>query len=140
MKCFATACAVLLMTAAVAAAGEQAVSEGTLADMGLGGMARMSDDQGLAVRGKGASVWGGSTASWAIPSQQNGPFTPFGPSQNGAHSENYYQASGPSTAAGGSLSFAGQVGVQYAADPTGFTLGVSAHLGIAGGAAFAFSM
>ena len=59
------ALALLASTAMVASAAEPAVSNNALSSMGLGGMQQMSDDEGLAVRGKGTSagVWGGSTAA-----------------------------------------------------------------------------
>ena len=53
MKTFAIAFAVLMWFAATASAGDLAVSESTLDSMGLAGMQQMSDEDGLAVRGKG---------------------------------------------------------------------------------------
>ena len=112
MRSFAIACAVLMLFAATASAGELAVSKSTLGSMGLSSMQLMSDNDGLAVRGKGtfAGVWGGSQAN-------------FG----GQHSANYYEAGaqwlGKGSAAGGnSLSFAGEIQILFAADPTGFAL------------------
>ncbi len=68
------ALALLASTAMVASAAEPAsVSNNTLSSMGLGGMQQMSDDEGLAVRGKGTSagVWGGSTAVWGAQVSNN---------------------------------------------------------------------
>ena len=131
MKSFAIACAVLMLFAATASAGDLAVSKSTLGSMGLASMQQLSDNDGLAVRGKGvfAGVWGGSQANWA----------------GGQHSSNNYEAGaswlGPvgATAGGSSLSFAGQVAILFAADPTGFALQVHAAGGISGGSASAFA-
>jgi len=61
MKTFAIALTVVL-SAATAMAGDLAVSPATLDSMGLGTMRPMSDDDGLAVRGKGPleDLFGGS--------------------------------------------------------------------------------
>ncbi|MEX0678868.1 MAG: hypothetical protein WD063_17460 [Pirellulales bacterium] len=132
MRNFAIACVVLMLFAATASAGDQAVSKSTLSSMGLTSMQQMSDTDGMAVRGKGvsAAVWGGSQANWST--------------FNGAqHSANNYEAGaswlGPvgAGAQGQSLSFAGQIEVLYAQDPTGFALQVHAAGGIAGGGASA---
>ena len=65
-NCFAAAVLFAGMIAS-ASAGERAasVSKSTLGSMGLGGMHQMSDNDGLAVRGKGtsASVWGSGIAT-----------------------------------------------------------------------------
>lgn len=130
MKNVAIACAVLMLFAASASAGDLAVSKSALSSMGLGGMQEMSDAEGTAVRGKGvfASVWGGSQAS-------------FG----GQLSQNFYDAGaswkGPigAQAVGGSVSIASEFVVDFWADPTGFQLGVQAAGGIAGGASFAWA-
>jgi hypothetical protein len=53
MKTIAIALAVLMLSAATASAGDLAVSESTLEGMGLAGMQQLSDEDGLAVRGKG---------------------------------------------------------------------------------------
>jgi len=42
----------------------------------------------------------------------------------------------PSTAVGGSLSFAGAIDVQFAQDPTGSQLAITAAAGVSGGIAF----
>jgi hypothetical protein len=128
MKSFAIACSVLMLFAATTSAADLAVSKSTLGSMGLASMAQMSDSDGLAVRGKGvsASVWGGSQAQF-----------------DGQFSQNFYEAAaqwqGPvgAHAQGGSLSFAADFQVEFLADPTGFSLGVAAIGGIAGGGAFA---
>jgi hypothetical protein len=147
MKSFVMACAVSLLVAAPSVASELAVSKSTLGNMGLSSMERMSDDAGMAVRGKGtsAAVWGNSYASWALPAQTSGNFSLFGPPPKIAESTNSYQASASwqgkdSSAVGGSLSFAAQFAVEYSADPTGFTLGVAIAGGISGGGAFAAAM
>ncbi|MEX0677272.1 MAG: hypothetical protein WD063_09365 [Pirellulales bacterium] len=135
MKNFAIACAVLMLFAATASAGDLAVSKSTLGSMGLSSMQLMSDTDGMAVRGMGvtAAVWGGSQANWF--------------SANGSqHATNNYEAGaswlGPvgASAQGQSLSFAGQIEILYAADPTGFALQVYAAGGIAGGGASASAM
>ena len=88
---------------ATVSAGEiaGAVPSTTLNSMGFAGVEIMSDEAGLAVRGKGtyAAVWGSSSAVYR---GRNG----------GARANNNYEAgsrnrSGPSSAIGGSLSFAG---------------------------------
>ena len=128
MKSFAFACAALTLFAATASAGELAVSDSTLGNMGLGSMQPMSDTDGLAVRGKGvsAAVWGGSQAQFGYSS-----------------STNNYEAGaswvGPvgANANGNSLSFAADIQVLFAADPTGFALQVAVNGAIAGGSASA---
>lgn len=124
MKTFAIACAALMLLAATASAGDLAVSKSTLASMGLGGMQQISDTEGQAVRGKAvfAAVWGGSIATFP-----------------GQFSTNNYAAGaswlGPvgASASGNSFSFAGQVGINFMVDPTGFSLGVQVLGGISGG-------
>lgn len=54
MKSFAIASVVVLLSAASALAGDRAVSKSTLEGMGLGSMQQLSDQDGMAVRGKGA--------------------------------------------------------------------------------------
>ncbi len=127
MKHVAIACAAVMLFAATATAAEP-VAKSTLSSMGLGGMQQMSDNDGLAVRGKGtfAHVWGGSQANW----------------YGGQSSTNNYNAGAQwlgksSTAVGGSLSFAGKLQVSGAADPTGFAIQGQLGVGFAGGAAFA---
>jgi hypothetical protein len=130
MRSFAIACAGLMLFAATAAGGELAVSKVALDSMGLSGMRSMSDNEGMAVRGKGhfSNVWGGSSATW-------GP----------QHSENFYAAGGGGSAGGNSLSFAAKIELYFAADSGpgpgmgGFILEVHAAAGIAGGAANALA-
>jgi len=131
MKSFAIACAALMLLAATASAGDLAVSKSTLGSMGLGGMQTMSDDDGMTVRGKGtfAAVWGGSVANW--PGQQ---------SSNNNYAAGAKWIGAPASAVGGSLSFAGQIGVMFHLDPSGFELGVQAGFGVSGGGAFAAAM
>jgi hypothetical protein len=131
MKTIAFVSAALMLLTATASAGDLAVSKSTLASMGLGSMQAMSDTDGMAVRGKAtsAAVWGGSQVIW------------FGPTNFGQASNNYAAAASwlgqGSSAAGGSLSFAGNLGVNFQADPTGFLLQVQVGAGFAGGGAFA---
>jgi hypothetical protein len=130
MKTIAFVCAAVMLLAATASAGDLAVSKSTLGKMGLGGMQTMSDQDGSTVRGKAtfSGVWGGSVANW--PGQQSA-------------GNNYIAGSGwlgaPSSSGGGSFSFAGEIGVVFAADPTGFFLGVGLAGGFSGGGAFAFA-
>jgi hypothetical protein len=100
--------------------------------MGLGGMQLMSDNEGLAVRGKAvsAAVWGGSHVKWINPPA-------FGESENNYEAAASWLGPVGANAAGGSLSFAGQIEVLFAADPTGFALQVQAAAVVAGGGAFA---
>jgi hypothetical protein len=121
-----------MLLAATASAGELAVSKSTLGHMGLGGMQVMSDDDGTTVRGKGtfAAVWGGSAANWPGQQSSNNNYA-AGAKWNGT----------PSSAVGGSLSFAGKVGVMFNVDGMGnATLDVKAGFGISGGGAFAAAM
>jgi hypothetical protein len=127
MKNFAFACAALMLLAATASAAEP-VAKSTLSSMGLGSMQTMTDNDGLAVRGKGtsASVWGGSAANW----------------YGGQSSVNNYSANASwlgksSNAVGKSFSFAGKLQVSGAADPTGFAIQGSLSGGFAGGGASA---
>ena len=78
-----------------------AVPATTLSSMGFGGAEIMSDNAGLAVRGKGtyASVWGNSSASFHSPA---GGSTAYNQYSAGA-THNY----GSSKAIGGSDSYAG---------------------------------
>ena len=46
-------CALVLVTLAATASAGEAISLATLGDMGLGGMQQLSDNDGMAVRGKG---------------------------------------------------------------------------------------
>jgi hypothetical protein len=136
MKSFAIAGAAIMLFAATASAADLAVSKSTLGSMGLGSMQMLSDDDGLAVRGKGtfANVWGGSQANW----------------YGGQSSANNYEAGaswlGKSSSAGGnSLSFAGKVEIHFAAEVSGPPLMFGAALqvhaagGIAGGSANAWA-
>ncbi len=75
MKKFAILCAATIVVASLAVtvkAGE--ISQSTLGSMGLGSMHQMSDNDGLAIRGKGAIayVYGQSTASVPGASSTNG--------------------------------------------------------------------
>lgn len=128
MKNVLIASCVLVLVACVstASAGEP-ISKSTLSNMGLGSMQLLSDDDGMAVRGKGtfAAVWGGSSVVF-----------------QGAASTNSYEARSQwvydsATARGKSLSFAGIIEVFYMKDPTGSALSVQILGAIAGGSAFA---
>jgi len=123
MKKLALALVLVAGMVATASAADRAVSKSTLSSMGLSSMQVMSDNDGLAVRGKGtyAQVWGGSSANFL-----------------GQQSVNNYSAGakhhhGSSTAAGGSVSFAGVVG--GIGTGNGFVIGGIG--GVSGGGAFA---
>jgi len=94
--------------AMAAAAVQSAIAEGqrpsqsTLSAMGLGGMAVMSDEDAMSVRGRGYMGGGGSSAS-AFGNSFATFSSPFGT----AHSENGYQADGKKFAAGKNYSEAG---------------------------------
>lgn len=120
-----------MFSASCALAGDLAVSKSTLGSMGLGSMQQMSDNDGLAIRGKGtfANVSGSSLASFDY---------------YGSHfeSSNSYEAGAQwigksSSAFGESKSYALKVELQFASDPTGSALAVHAIGGIAGGSAHA---
>jgi hypothetical protein len=122
-------CALVLVTLAATASAGEAISLATLGDMGLGGMQQLSDNDGMAVRGKGtaAAVWGSSTALF-----------------QGSTANNNYEAAATwqgkfSLAKGESLSFAGVVEASFAQDPTGSALSVHVLGAIAGGSAHAFA-
>jgi hypothetical protein len=97
---FGLSIAMIAMVCQSAAANDGRPSRDTLADIGLGGMVVMSDEDAMAVRGmgfKGGSsvrVWGNS-------------FATINTKGGSAHSENGYAVSGKHFAAGGNLSFAG---------------------------------
>jgi len=95
--------------AALVAVGQSAVqaegqrpSQQTLADMGLGGLVVMSDDEAMAVRGHGFKG-GGRSAVSVFGSSFATIDTPLG----GAHSENGYTAEGKHFAKGANFSEAG---------------------------------
>jgi hypothetical protein len=125
MKNFGIVCAALVICAGLVASASAAehVSKSTLSSMGLGSVQQMSDNDGLAIRGKGtsASVWGEGTANF-----------------KGQTSTNGYQAAAShhnssSSALGGNISAAGTVRLH--ANNSGFS--VHANLGVAGGTSFA---
>jgi hypothetical protein len=99
----------LACLAALVASGQSAVqaeghrpSEQTLADMGLGGLVVMSDDEAMAVRGMGFK--GGKRSSVSVFGNSFATIdTPLG----GAHSENGYTAEGKHFAKGANFSEAG---------------------------------
>ena len=131
MKTLAFVCAAVMLLAATASAGDLAVSKSTLSHMGLGGMQTMSDRDGSTVRGQGvfANVGGLSMANWPGPQS----------SLNGYEAGASWLGPVGASAGGSSLSFAGQVGIVFTADPTGFFLGVQAIGGVSGGSASAFA-
>ncbi len=117
-------CAATVVLSAIAAsvsAGE--VSKSTLNSMGFANMSQLSDNDGLAVRGKGtsASVWGSGTANYLGQTSSNG---------YQAAADHHY---GSSSAAGGNVSFAGVI--HGYANNNGFA--VHGVVGIAGGTSFA---
>jgi hypothetical protein len=105
------------------ASAAERVSKSTLSSMGLGSMQLMSDNDGLAIRGKGtsASVWGEGTANYKGQTSTNG----YAASSSHHHSS--------SSAVGANISVAGTVKIN--ANSNG--LSVHANLGVAGGASFA---
>jgi hypothetical protein len=123
VRIFSAAAIVLCALVASASAGE--VSKSTLSNMGLGSMQQLSDNDGLAIRGKGtsASVWGEGTADY-----------------QGQTSTNGYQAAsshhkGSASAKGKNVSFAGTAYVKY----NSHGLSVKATLGVAGGSSSAWA-
>jgi hypothetical protein len=124
MKNVAFACAALMLFAATASAAEP-VAKSTLSSMGLGSMQQMSDNDGMAVRGKGtfANVWGSSSANF------------YGQSSNNNYEAGASWLGKSSNAVGSSFSFAGKVQISGAADPTGFAIQGSIAGGFAGGGA-----
>ena len=109
MKTVLAFATLVCMSAGSAFAADNQVADQTLAKMGLGSMQSMSDNDGLAVRGKGTSahVWGSSTANW----------------YGGQTANNNYEAGASwlgasSNAVGKSFSFAGKLQISGAADPT----------------------
>lgn len=117
MKNFAILCAATVLVASLAAsvkAGE--VSKSTLSSMGLGSISQMSDNDGFAIRGKGALavVWGQSTATAGSNTSTNGYL---------AVSSHHY---GSALAFGANISAAASIG-----------RGV--QIGVAGGASVAYA-
>lgn len=137
MKSVAISCAGLLLLAATVSANDLAVSDSALGNMGLDGMHRISDGDGLAVRGKGtyANVWGGSSAI-----QQQVATSPWGSHAAGpaTTSTNNYQAGAQwlgknSGANGQSLSFAGHVEAHFVGpNLAGLALGAHIATGVTG--------
>jgi hypothetical protein len=82
-------------------AEDGAPSDSTLSQMGLSGLAIMSDDEAMDVRGEGFGSGGSSASAWG--SSFANVETPFG----SAGSENGYSAHGKHEADGSNLSFAG---------------------------------
>jgi hypothetical protein len=84
-----------------ALAEDGAPSDSTLREMGLSGLAMMTDDEAMEVRGEGFGSGGSSAAAWG--SSFATIETPFG----SAESQNAYSAKGKHEADGSNLSFAG---------------------------------
>lgn len=80
-------------------------SAGALQQMGLGGMAVMSDDESMDVRGMG---YGSGPSGYSSAKASGNSFATInlGP-LGGAHSENSYSSSGKNKAGGDNFSFAG---------------------------------
>ena len=99
--CAATALVASMFASASAADLAGSVPATTLSSMGFGGVEILSDDAGLAVRGKGtyANVWGNSTANYT---NRNGSNT----SSNGYDAGASHHHGG-SSAQGSNLSYAG---------------------------------
>jgi hypothetical protein len=97
-KILMLACALLLCSVVSASASQPHVPRETLRAMGIGAMQTLSDEAGLAVRGKGtfASVSGTSRASWG------------GQSSTNSYSAGASWLGKGSNAAGSSLSYAGK--------------------------------
>jgi hypothetical protein len=98
MRIVCVASVLMLGVAFVASAGERSVSKSKLGKMGFASMRVMSNNDGLAVRGKGttATVWGSSTSQVGGNTGTTGYY---------ANSSHYY---GSSLAAGASISVSGQ--------------------------------
>ena len=93
MKNFRIVCVAavaMLGISVVASAADRTVSKSALSKMGLGGMRRMTDKEGLAVRGMGATSYGSSVSK--LPGQT---------------ATSTYLAKGNSQAQGSSLSVTG---------------------------------
>jgi hypothetical protein len=121
--CAAAVLVASMFTAVSAGELAGAVPATTLSSMGFGSLDVMSDDAGLAVRGKGtyAAVWGRSSANYNNNAGANSS------SNNYAAGASHHH--GSSSAVGGSLSFAGTASV----GGRGFHVRVN----FAGGGAFA---
>ncbi len=132
MKTLALTCAVLA-AGLVSSAKADDVSKSTLDAMGFGNATIMSDEDGLAIRGKGtrAEVWGNSTASYWDR-------TGAGSASNGysAKSRSYR---GSSLAKGGSDSYAGRVKESSKSYGRHTSTRSFSTLIISGGGAFAFA-
>jgi hypothetical protein len=103
MKNVLSFCAALVVVAGFVASASAAdsIPASTLSSMGLGGVHQMSDNAGLAIRGKGhfgstsANVWGSSTADGKSSTSSNGY------EAGASHSRS------DSSASGNNLSYAG---------------------------------
>ena len=106
-------CGVVLVAtvgAQAARARDGRPSNSDLAQMGLGGMAVMSDDEAMTVRGMGygSGSYGGGTKMTSSVSVSGNSFATIVTPDGSAHSENAYSASGKNKAGGDNLSFAGK--------------------------------
>ena len=106
-------------------------SRDTLAAMGLGSMAVMSDEEGLAIRGHGYKGGGSSVSVFGSSFA-----TINGGSQGGAHSENGYLASGKHKAGGSNSSYAGVVTVTKGGHKSGGGYGKPTRNGNYGGGGY----
>ena len=106
MVCIALGVLAGMTSLSVAAEPQKDVSNATLASVGLGGMQTMSDQEGMAVRGKGRSLaFGGGWATLLLPSSFNVYFSSHKTLAGGA---NFSSASlGPILAISGGFSIAG---------------------------------
>ena len=94
--------AIVALSASLARAEGNQPSQDTLSAMGLGGLAVMSDDEAMSIRGMGFK--GGNRSSVSVFGNSFATIdTPIG----GAHSENGYTAEGKHFAKGSNKSFAG---------------------------------
>jgi hypothetical protein len=137
MKNVAIICAALLVVGMVASASAaDGISKSTLSNMGFANAQTMTDQDGLAVRGKGWVFMGGTAASVGGTSSAAFFDINFGVST----ASNHYDSSAshdsdPSKAKGNSMSNAGIVFTQTG-DLGNFT---KSTMVVSGGSAFAFS-
>ena len=99
MKSFAVACvATVFIIGSIGSVSGREISKSTLGSMGLNTMQQLSDNDGLAIRGKGtsASVWGSGVANFHGGTTQSSGYA-------AAVAHNY----GSSTASGGDFNLVG---------------------------------
>ena len=112
LRTVCVALALCMGLAVAASAGERGISKSTLGSMGLGAMQSISDNDGLAVRGKGTSV-----AIWGTASSNAG----FGNHGATAYTASASHFIGPASISGGAstisfngLHVAGSIGSSFA--------------------------